>query len=138
MKQPRKLAVNFPLVDVVPANGPTEIARGTHSAPKEIGLARLERGEIALESMTMRVGDVLVRDVRGLHRGTPNTTDRPRPMVVIGYSRRWLRRPEVGIRIGRSAWDALGDEERYLLRFNALVRDDEAAVDAETYRTFAF
>ena len=31
------------------------------------------------------VGDVMVRDVRGLHRGTPNKTDKARPMVVVGY-----------------------------------------------------
>jgi hypothetical protein len=133
-----QLAVNFPLVDVTAANGPTEIAPGTHAAPKEVGLERLRRGEIALEPLLMRVGDVLVRDVRGLHRGTPNATGTPRPMVVIGYSRRWLLRPEVGIRIGRSAWAALTDAQRFLLRFNPIVSDAEAAVDAETYRTFAF
>ena len=27
----------------------------------------------------------MVRDVRGLHRGTPNKTDKARPMVVVGY-----------------------------------------------------
>ena len=32
----------------------------------------------------------MIRDVRHIHRGTPNFTDTPRPMVVIGYSRRWL------------------------------------------------
>ncbi len=38
----------------------------------------------------MRPGDVMIRDVRALHRGTPNHTNEPRPMVVIGYSLRWL------------------------------------------------
>jgi hypothetical protein len=42
------------------------------------------------------------------------------------------------IRIGRSAWAALTDEQRYLLRFNSVVSDADAALDAETYRTFAF
>ena len=32
----------------------------------------------------------------------PGRTDTPRPMVVIGYSRRWLHRPEVHIRVPRS------------------------------------
>ena len=135
---PYQLAVNFPLVDVSAANGPTEIARGTHEQQKEIGLARLERGEVALEPIDMRVGDVLVRDVRGLHRGTPNTTDAPRPMIVLGYSRRWLFRPEVGIKIGSNAWAQLSESQRYLLRFNPVVDDREAAVETESYRTFAF
>lgn len=135
---PYQLAVNFPLVDVVAANGPTEIAPGTHEQPKDIGLERLRRGEITLEAVEMRVGDVLVRDVRGLHRGTPNSTHTPRPMVVIGYSRRWLLRPEVSVRIGRTAWEHLTDAQRYLLRFNPVVSDAEASIESETYQTFAF
>ncbi len=133
-----QLAVNFPLVDVTRANGPTEIARGTHETTREAGLERLRRGETALEPIEMSVGDVLVRDVRGLHRGTPNATDEPRPMVVIGYSRRWLFRPEVSIKVGRSIWSELTEDQRYLLRFNPVVSDAEAAVESETYRNFAF
>jgi hypothetical protein len=90
---PFQLAVNFPLVEVTPENGPFEVARGTHLLPKEDALRLIERGEINLEALTMRLGDVMVRDVRALHRGTPNRTNAPRPMVVIGYSRRWLFRP---------------------------------------------
>jgi ectoine hydroxylase-related dioxygenase (phytanoyl-CoA dioxygenase family) len=135
---PFQLAVNFPLVDVSGPNGPTEIIAGTHEQPKEIGFERLARNEVHLQAIHMRVGDVLIRDVRGLHRGTPNTTDEPRPMVVIGYSRRWLLRPEVCVRIGRSAWESLSDEQRYLLRFNPIVPDAEAVTDAEHYRDFAF
>ena len=135
---PFQLAVNFPLVDVTSANGPTEIARGTHEQTREIGMDRLQRGEIALESIEMRVGDVLVRDVRGLHRGTPNTTATPRPMIVIGYSRRWLLRPEVQIKIGRTAWAGLNEAQRYLLRFNPVLPDEQAAVEGETYDKFAF
>lgn len=133
-----QLAVNFPLVDVTRANGPTEIARGTHLEPKESGFERLERGDVGLEAVEMRIGDVMIRDVRGLHRGTPNTTDSARPMIVIGYSRRWLFRPEVAVRVARSVWNELTDDQRYLLRFNPIVDDSEASVENEVYRTFAF
>ncbi len=135
---PYQLAINFPLVDVTLANGPTEIAAGTQSAPKEDGLRKLAAGEVELRPVEMHVGDVMVRDVRGLHRGTPNTTDEPRPMVVIGYSRAWLARPEVSVRIPRSGWDALSPERRYLLRFNPIVEDEALEVAREDYRTFAY
>ena len=135
---PFQLAVNFPLVDVTVENGPTEIAAGTQNAPKAAGLERLARGEVALEPVTMQVGDVMVRDVRGLHRGTPNRTGEPRPMVVIGYSRAWLARPEVSIRIPRSAWDGLPQDHRYLLRSNPVVDDERIDVPGEHYRTFAY
>ncbi len=133
-----QLAINFPLVDVTAENGPTEIAAGTQSAPKQYGLDRLARGEVSLAPVEMSVGDVMIRDVRGLHRGTPNRTQEPRPMVVVGYSRSWLWRPEVSVRIPRSAWEALPEERRYLLRGNPIVPDDVLEVQSEGYRTFAY
>jgi len=136
---PFQLAVNFPLVDVERENGPFEVARGTHMLTKEEGLRRIAAGEIKLEPVLMKLGDVLIRDVRGLHRGTPNRTESPRPMVVIGYSRRWLLRPEVSIRIPRAALATLTERARQLLRFNPIV-DDLSAEDSggEIYQQFAY
>ncbi len=135
---PYQLAVNFALVDVTPENGPTEIARRTHMLERADGLAHIASGETPLEPVLVRVGDVVVRDVRHLHRGTPNTTDVPRPMVVIGFSRAWLRRPEVSIRVPRSTWDALDAAQRRLLRYETIVPDDAATVAEERYRAFAY
>jgi ectoine hydroxylase-related dioxygenase (phytanoyl-CoA dioxygenase family) len=135
---PFQLAVNFPLVDVQIENGPFEVARGTHLMSKAEGMRRIESGEITLEPITMRLGDVMIRDVRGLHRGTPNRTDVPRPMVVIGYSRRWLFRPEVSIRVPRSTHETLSERARYLLRFNPVVDSIDDAPDAEIYQSYAY
>jgi ectoine hydroxylase-related dioxygenase (phytanoyl-CoA dioxygenase family) len=132
-----QLAVNFPLCDVTPDNGPVEIARGTHLMAKENGLQKIEAGEIALEPVYMKLGDVMVRDVRGLHRGTPNRSGVPRPMVVIGYSRRWLFRPEVHIRVPKAIHAALSSRARSLLRFNPVVEllDEDSQ---ESYQSFAY
>jgi ectoine hydroxylase-related dioxygenase (phytanoyl-CoA dioxygenase family) len=137
---PFQLAINFPLVDVNGANGPTEIAKGTHMIPKPEAMRRLEAGEVQLTPVHMRVGDVMVRDVRGIHRGTPNTTDVPRPMVVLGYSRKWLFRPEVSIRIPREALPKLSPRARHLLRYNPIVPDLAAAAreEQEGYQAFAY
>jgi ectoine hydroxylase-related dioxygenase (phytanoyl-CoA dioxygenase family) len=136
---PFQLAINFPLVDVSLQNGPVEIAKGTHCVSKTEGLRRLAAGEVSLEPVPMRLGDVMVRDVRGLHRGTPNRTDQPRPMVVLGYSRKWLLRPEVCIRVPRSALPTLSPRARQLLRFNPLVDTvQQAELAAETYQAFAY
>jgi hypothetical protein len=134
---PFQLAVNFPLVDVGIENGPFEIARATHMLSKEEGLRRIESGEVRLEPLTLKAGDVMIRDVRGLHRGTPNRTGEPRPMVVLGYSRRWLLRPEVSIRVPRAALEALSERARFLLRFNPVVDklEDEGE---EIYQSFAY
>jgi hypothetical protein len=134
---PYQLAVNFPLIDVSLEHGPFEIARGTHLVSKEEGLRRIEMKMVALEPLLMKAGDVMIRDVRGLHRGTPNRTDEPRPMVVLGYSRRWLFRPEVSIRIPRAQWETLSERARFILRFNTTVESlDED--DEETYQSFAY
>ncbi|WP_437622545.1 phytanoyl-CoA dioxygenase family protein [Sorangium sp. So ce1151] len=136
-----QLAVNFPLVDITGENGPIEIARGTHMLSKAEGLRRLEIGEVALEPVPMELGDVMVRDVRGLHRGTPNRTREPRPMVVIGYSRRWLFRPEVSIRVPRESLAQLSERAKRMLRFNPVV-DSLDSLDApdetEVYQAFAY
>jgi ectoine hydroxylase-related dioxygenase (phytanoyl-CoA dioxygenase family) len=135
---PFQLAVNFPLVDVSTENGPFEVARGTHLMSKEEGSRRIASGEIRLEPLTMRLGDVIIRDVRALHRGTPNQTREPRPMVVIGYSRRWLFRPEVSIRVPRSALDTLSERARRLLRFNPIVESLDDQPETEIYQSFAY
>ena len=134
---PFQLAVNFPLVDVGVENGPFEVARATHVLAKEDGLRRIESGEVKLEPLLMKAGDVMIRDVRGLHRGTPNRTREPRPMVVLGYGRRWLFRPEVSIRVPRAALERLSERARRLLRFNPVV-DDVGDEGEEVYQSFAY
>ena len=131
------LAVNFPLIDVTPQNGPFEVARGTHIVCKDEGLRRISSGQSSLEPIFLTTGDLMIRDVRGLHRGTPNTTDKPRPMVVIGYSRKWLFRPEVSIRILKSIWENLTSRSRHMLRHN-LVGESIDWEARETYQSFSY
>lgn len=133
-----QLAVNFPLCDVTPENGPIEIAKGTHMMTKEEGLARIASGDIKLEQVPMNLGDVMIRDVRHLHRGTPNKTNEPRPMVVIGYSRRWLFRPEVSIQVPRAVHVRLSERARHLLRYNPIVENVDLSSRGEKYQSFAY
>ena len=105
---------------------------------KAEGLRRIQSGEIKLEPVTIRLGDVMIRDVRGMHRGTPNHTQTPRPMVVIGYSRRWLFRPEVSIQIPQPALDTLSERARHLLRFNPVVESWNDKPGVEVYQSFAY
>ncbi len=133
-----QLAVNFPLIDVTPEHGPVEIAPGTHRLSRADGVAMIEAGKVALQPYPMALGDVMIRDVRGLHRGTPNRTDTPRPMVVIGYSRAWYYRPEVSVRLPRPALPALPARARRLLRTNPVVESLDAIPAGEEYQSFLF
>ena len=133
-----QLAVNFPLIDVTAENGPFEVSRRTHLMTKQKGLKSIESGENPIELICLNLGDVMIRDVRGLHRGTPNRTNEPRPMCVIGYSRKWLFRPEVSIDIPRRTWENLSPESKRMLRYNRIVETLEDAEKEEIYQSFAY
>ena len=133
-----QLAVNFPLVDVTLENGPMEYAPATHMLSKTEGMARIADGRAPLRPVLLRRGDVMIRDVRHIHRGTPNCTATPRPMVVIGYSRRWLFRPEVSIRVPRATLQTLSERARRMLRFNPVVGSPDEQPDTEIYQSFAY
>ena len=136
---PYQLAVNFPLCDVTDANGPMEWAPGTHMLSKAEGMRRVQSGEAPLLKAYMERGDVMIRDVRHIHRGTPNPSGVPRPMVVIGYSRRWLYRPEVSIRLPREVLKGLPKRAQKQLRFNPVFDTvEEATRPGESYRVFAY
>jgi ectoine hydroxylase-related dioxygenase (phytanoyl-CoA dioxygenase family) len=133
-----QLAVNFALCDVGDDNGPFETTLGTHRIDKQQVLDGIASGAVPCHRYPMAMGDVMIRDVRAVHRGTPNVTDEPRPMVVLGYSRRWLARPEVQIRVPQSESDRLSPRATRLLRFNPVVPDEQAKVATERYRAFAY
>jgi ectoine hydroxylase-related dioxygenase (phytanoyl-CoA dioxygenase family) len=130
------LAVNFPLVDVTEENGPFEMARGTHVMPRDEALAKVNADEIPMETFTMSMGDVMIRTPLALHRGTPNRTSRPRPMVVMGFVMHWLHTPQVDLTIPREAYERLPEAVQQRLRCQVV---DELPQDrVETYVNFKF
>ena len=114
---PHFLAVNWSFVDVTPDRGPFQIAEGTHLLSKAEGLARTEAGEFPLKSLLMNVGDVMIRDPRCLHRGSPNLTSTPRVMAGFGLVRYWYYRHHTDRHpIARSFWETLSEREHHLLQ----------------------
>lgn len=129
------VAVNFPLVEVTEENGPLQHARGTHLMSREEALRRVDTGEVKLESFHMQPGDVSIRTPLCLHRGTPNRTDQPRPMVVMGYVMHWLHTPQVDLNVPREFYNSLTEREQKLLRCRVVDRLED---QAETYVNFKF
>jgi ectoine hydroxylase-related dioxygenase (phytanoyl-CoA dioxygenase family) len=129
------VAVNFPLCDVTDDNGPFQMARGTHRTSRTVALAQLAAGERQLESFLMRAGDVIIRAPIALHRGTPNRTPQPRPMIVLGYVRRWLHTPHVQLNVPRASYERLSPTVRQMLRCEVT---DGLREDAETYLRFKY
>jgi ectoine hydroxylase-related dioxygenase (phytanoyl-CoA dioxygenase family) len=129
------LAVNIPLVDITEENGPFQMARGTHRAGRADGLAKIARGEIRLESFLVERGDVIIRTPLALHRGSPNRTGTPRPMVVMGWVMHWLHTPKVDLTIPRDFYESLPENIQTLLRCSVADRIEDRA---ETYLNFKY
>ena len=83
LQPPDLMAANTSFVDVTPENGPFEVCDGSHHIPDAI--EKLTNGELEFTPLYLRVGDVLVRDPRCIHRGSPNITDIPRGVAVLGF-----------------------------------------------------
>ncbi len=130
------LAVNFPLVAVTEENGPFQMAKGTHILSKEEGLRKIATGEIPMESFYPKPGDVVVRSPLALHRGSPNRSHHPRPMVVMGYAMHWLHTPKVDLTVPQAYYDSLPTEIQQRLRCQVVENLPLNAV--ETYINFKY
>ncbi|MCW5943893.1 MAG: phytanoyl-CoA dioxygenase family protein [Fimbriimonadaceae bacterium] len=95
---PFSLVVNLPLVHTSAHNGSTELWLGSHKINRygldgdikvpaeELEARRAVRPPI---QPTIEVGDMLIRDMRMWHGGTPNHSDQPRPMVAMIHWIHW-------------------------------------------------
>jgi hypothetical protein len=112
------LNVSFGLVRITPANGPIEIAPGTHRMVRSAALESVANGEIPMEPVPLDIGDVLIRHPWAVHRGTPNTTDTPRAMVTIRYVRQWYADASRDVNaIPRALCQSLSPDQQSLMRF---------------------
>jgi hypothetical protein len=75
-------------------------------------------GQIKLVSVTLEIGDVLIRHPWALHRGTPNTTEVPRAMATVRYVRRWYADASREVNaIPNAVWQSLTAEQQEVMRF---------------------
>ena len=77
-----RITYNIPLVDFTWANGAMELLPGSHLQPRSF-LSSTFRDIAHLYPVSLRLqrGDALLRDSNTVHRGTPNLTEHPRPML---------------------------------------------------------
>ena len=83
-----RLTFNIPLVEFTWASGAIELLPGTHWLPRNFWEDKDIRAVNAYPvRLDLRLGDAVLRDGNTLHRGTPNLTDRPRPMLDQTYKK---------------------------------------------------
>jgi hypothetical protein len=76
---------NIAIVDVTPENGPMDVLPGTHSEFYPYWRFAMERKAKLSTLLVMEQGDVLVRTSNLWHRGTPNRSKDPRPLMSLTF-----------------------------------------------------
>lgn len=113
------LVVNWGLVDIDESNGPVEIAPRSHRYPPAQAHQMIIEGKMPLLRCVLRKGDLLIRDFRTLHRGTPNVTGTPRPHMTITFSPTAeiaAEKSNICPGIQREVYDALSSQGQRILR----------------------
>jgi ectoine hydroxylase-related dioxygenase (phytanoyl-CoA dioxygenase family) len=116
------MAVNIPLVDITEENGATDVwPGGTHRIPENMNKPKLVQKtaeSMKYEKVVMNAGDILIRDPRMWHRGTPNHSDEWRPLMALYYNRPWFNRDGVSPKVGipHETYQRLSERAQRLLR----------------------
>ena len=93
------IVVNVPLVDMSAENGVTEMWPGTHLDTSVV----MQTGDIKVSAEvlearakveppvqpTVKLGSIVLRDIRMWHAGMPNHSDSPRPMIAMIHFVSW-------------------------------------------------
>jgi hypothetical protein len=84
---PRLLVVNYYVSDVLATSGPIRMVPGTarFPVPPHRVIGKREPAWMKQSIATGKPGYAVIRDPRGWHGGTPNTSDEPRYMPAIEF-----------------------------------------------------
>ncbi len=98
---PCRLVINISPIEMGPENGSTELWLGTHldttksvqDPDIKVLPERLEarRAKIPPIQPRVRKGAAIIRDMRLWHRGMPNASSSPRPMIAQIHTSAWLQ-----------------------------------------------
>ena len=79
------MIANVAVVDTIVENGAIDVIPGTHKRPYKYSQFVLERMARNSTRIPMKQGDILVRTSNVWHRGMPNRTSVPRPMLAFTW-----------------------------------------------------
>lgn len=79
------LVCNIAVVDTVLANGAIDVLPGTHRRFYKFWQYALQRKNKLTTRLPMQAGDLLIRRSTLWHRGMPNTTTTPRPLMSVTF-----------------------------------------------------
>ena len=119
------IGVKFPLVDTSEENGSIEVLPSTQYIANPDLEGRydevLTQGDFpSARRLNMKKGTMWIQDVRTLHRGTPNTSNGPRPEIVVCYGLSWL---SIGhaVQVPPETYEQFSERARRLFEFCQVV-----------------
>lgn len=119
------IGVKFPLVDTSEENGSIEVLPSSQYLANPDLEGRydevLTQGNFpSAQRLNVKKGTMWIQDPRILHRGTPNTSDSPRPEIVVCYALWWM---SIGgpIKVPPETYDGLSERARELFQFCSVV-----------------
>ncbi len=125
--------LNLPLVDYTVENGPLEMwPGGTHLIGQPRDMERMAAHMPSIKPL-LKAGDLLLRDARMWHRGTPNRGERSRPNVALVYSRGWFRfeGQPYRMKIPRATFEQFDATTKKMFRYCAVLNPDGTISDAD-------
>ena len=115
------VGIKLPLVDTSEENGSIEVLPSTQYVANPDLESRydevLTRGNFpSARRLNMKKGTMWIQDPRTLHRGTPNTSEGPRPEIVVCYALSWI---SIGgaVKVPPETHDGLSDRALKLFEF---------------------
>lgn len=132
------LAFNATTIDVTPDMGPFEIASGTHlddgdDWPHGMFPTDTSRYEVLGSRRMPKAGDVSIRTGLTLHRGTANSSNTARPVLILGAADATVDTSvEHEIVVTRGYYDALPSAVREHLRVTRITHELEPLVQRHT------
>jgi ectoine hydroxylase-related dioxygenase (phytanoyl-CoA dioxygenase family) len=112
------LAMSFGLVPITAENGAVEIVPCTHRIARNEALQQTASRILTPRTVPLEIGDILLRHPWALHRGTPNNTPTPRPLVTFRYVRRWYADDSREVNpIPAALWRTMTLEQQSMMRF---------------------
>jgi len=125
------VVVNTPLVDFTAENGPLEIwPGGTHMIAQPKNIEAMAAAMPSIKPL-IKAGDILMRDPRVWHRGTPSNGTRSRPNLALVYSRGWFRfeNHPTRIKIPRATFESFEPRLKAMFRYCAILNPDGTISD---------
>ena len=115
------IGVKFPLVDTSEANGSIEVLPSSQYFANPNLEDRydevLTQGSFpSAQRLNLKKGAMWIQDPRIVHRGTPNTSNSPRPEIVVCYALWWISIGDL-IKVPPETYDGLSERAQKLFQF---------------------